>query len=91
MRRLCGMGLILSLCASGCATMPRQGVKASIAPKEPDIQVVVQEAIQQYHQWLKSNKLLMHPAPFYRGWPSPRQLDPETLQPLPPPPEPTSE
>jgi hypothetical protein len=51
----------------------------------------IRAEIQRYHNWLEAAGRLLGRIPHYRGWPKPRQLDPDTLEPLPEPPPPTQE
>jgi len=93
--RWLGIGLLCLV--TGCATIPRSVIKQSevTAPRQdPEVSDEVKQIwaeIQQYHNWLESHRRLLRPVPHYKGWPEPRQLDPDTLEPLPDPPPPTQE
>ena len=85
-------GLLLSvlLLSSGCVSTPRQGIQQQGPEVSEEVQTIWAE-IQRYHNWLESRHRLLSPMPYYKGRMKPRQLDPDTLEPLPDPPPPTQE
>jgi len=90
-----GVGLVCLI--TGCASTPRQGIQQGgvhIQKQDPNVPEDIEEIraeIQRYHNWLESRGRLLSRVPHYRGWPKPRQLDPDTLEPLPESPPPTQE
>lgn len=87
--RLCITGLVLSLCANGCATLFSAAKK--VVRHTPPVATVLTTAettalivaqIARFYRWLRETRQLLRPVTPLNGWPKPRQVDPETLEPI---------
>ncbi len=75
--KTCGLGLIVSLSAIGCAT-PRQDIVY-----DDNARQVVKAEIIRFYGWLLNTRQLLTPVkPYHKTQPKPRRVDPKTPEAL---------
>lgn len=83
MYKVCGMGLLISLFAIGCAT-PRQGIVPTISPSS-EVRITQGEILKFYNWLLKTHQLVRRITPYHKTWPKSRRVHPKTHVPIPEP------
>jgi hypothetical protein len=86
-RKVLGVGLLALLFGLGCSSpQPRQGIVEQTLTAE-QVDERISASLEQFYYWLVMNRRLINPS----RMPPPRELDPNTLEPIPEPPNATTE